>query len=39
MLNQQAPLAAGANVYDSTLAQKDLGVAFVPARETLNQGA
>lgn len=39
MLNQQAPLAAGVNVYDSTLAKKDLGVAFVPAQQTLNQHA
>ena len=37
MLNRQNPLNAGAVVYDSTLAQKDLGVAFVSAQETLNQ--
>ncbi len=39
MLNQQAPLTAGAVVYDGTLARNDLGLAFVPARETLNQCA
>lgn len=37
MLNQQFPLAAGANVYDSALAQKDFGLAFMPAQETLHQ--
>ncbi len=37
MLNQQAPLAAGATVYDRTLAQKDLGMTFRPAQETLIQ--
>ena len=37
MLNRQSPLAAGAIVYDSALAQKDFGLAFMPAQETLHQ--
>lgn len=37
MLNQLAPVADSAHVYDSILAQKELGIAFRPAQETLNQ--
>ena len=37
MLNQQAPQANGAIVYDSVLAQTDLGIVFMPAHETLCQ--
>lgn len=36
MLNQQAPLANATIVYDSALAKKELGLAFISARETLN---
>jgi len=36
MLNNEAPLAEAAIVYDSSLAKKDLGIAFIAAKETLN---
>ena len=36
MLNQQPPVATGAVVYDSTMAQRELGVSFRPVQETLN---
>ncbi|MEO5649492.1 MAG: NAD-dependent epimerase/dehydratase family protein [Ginsengibacter sp.] len=36
MLNNQPPLAEAAIVYDSALAKKELGVAFISAEETLN---
>ncbi len=36
MLNQEAPLAEAAIVYDSTSAKKDLNVAFIAAQETLH---
>jgi dihydroflavonol-4-reductase len=36
MLNNQAPLSEAAIIYDSALAKKDLGIAFIAARETLN---
>ena len=35
MLNKQTPLAEPAIIYDSALAKKDLGVAFISAEETL----
>lgn len=37
MLNGEAPAAAGAIVYDSSLAQRDLGVVFRPVQQTLNE--
>ncbi len=36
MLNNEAPLAKAAIIYDSSLAKKDLGIAFIAAKETLN---
>ena len=36
MLNNQLPLNEAAIVYDSALAKKDLGIAFIAAKETLN---
>ncbi len=36
MLNNQPPLNEAAIVYDSSLAKKDLGIAFIAAKETLN---
>ena len=36
MLNNEAPLGKPAIVYDSALAKKDLGIAFISAKETLN---
>ncbi len=36
MLNNEAPIAKPAIVYDSALAKKDLGLAFISAKETLN---
>ncbi len=36
MLNNQLPLNELALVYDSSLAKKDLGIAFIAAKETLN---
>ncbi len=36
MLNNQPPVNDAAIVYDSTLAKKDLGIAFIAAKETLN---
>jgi hypothetical protein len=36
MLNNQLPLNEAATVYDSSLAKKDLGIAFIAAKETLN---
>ncbi|MEO7047064.1 MAG: NAD-dependent epimerase/dehydratase family protein [Ferruginibacter sp.] len=36
MLNNEAPVAEAAIVYDSSLAKKDLGIAFISAKETLN---
>lgn len=36
MLNNEAPLAEAAIIYDSALAKKDLGIAFIAAKETLN---
>ncbi len=36
MLNNAAPLNEGAVVYDSNLAKKELGLAFIAAKETLN---
>jgi len=36
MLNNKNPLNDAAIVYDSSLAKKDLGIAFIAAKETLN---
>ena len=36
MLNNEAPLSEAAIVYDSALAKKELGIAFIAAKETLN---
>ncbi len=36
MLNNQAPVHKPIIVYDSSLAKKDLGIAFISANETLN---
>ncbi len=36
MLNNQPPLNEAAIVYDSSLAKKDLGIAFIAAKVTLN---
>ena len=36
MLNSQPPVAEPAIIYDNTLAKRDLGVAFIAAKETLN---
>ena len=36
MLNNETPLAEAAIIYDSALAKKDLGIAFIAAKETLN---
>lgn len=36
MLNNGNPLNEAAMVYDSSLAKKDLGIAFIAAKETLN---
>lgn len=36
MLNNHPPLNEAAVVYDSSLAKKDLGIAFIAAKETLN---
>ncbi|MEO6837716.1 MAG: NAD-dependent epimerase/dehydratase family protein [Ginsengibacter sp.] len=36
MLNNEAPLSESTIVYDSSLAKKDLGIAFITAKETLN---
>lgn len=36
MLNNQPPLNEAAIVYDSSLAKKDLGIAFIVAKDTLN---
>ncbi|MEO6133719.1 MAG: NAD-dependent epimerase/dehydratase family protein [Ginsengibacter sp.] len=36
MLNNETPLAKPVIIYDSSLAQKDLDVAFIAAKETLN---
>lgn len=36
MLNNQLPLNEASIVYDSSLAKKDLGIAFISAKETLN---
>jgi nucleoside-diphosphate-sugar epimerase len=36
MLNNEATIAKPAIVYDSSLAKKDLGLAFISAKETLN---
>ena len=36
MLNNEEPVAKAAILYDSTLAKKDLGIAFIAAKETLN---
>ena len=36
MLNNEAPHAKAAIVYDSSLAKKELGIAFIAAKETLN---
>lgn len=36
MLNNEEPLAEAAIVYDSALAQEELGIAFIAAKETLN---
>ena len=36
MLNNEAPLAKAMIIYDSSLAKKDLGIAFIAAKETLN---
>ena len=36
MLNNEVPLAEAAIIYDSALAKKDLGIAFIAAKETLN---
>ncbi len=36
MLNNHAPLAEAEMIYNSALAKKDLGIAFISAKETLN---
>ena len=36
MLNNNAPLAKASIVYDSSLAKKELGIAFIAAKDTLN---
>jgi dihydroflavonol-4-reductase len=36
MLNRQEPVAGPAIIYDSALAKKDLGIAFISVKETLN---
>jgi len=36
MLNQQAPVAAPAYIYNNALAMQDLGISFISAKETLN---
>ena len=36
MLNNEATLAKAMIIYDSSLAKKDLGIAFIAAKETLN---
>jgi nucleoside-diphosphate-sugar epimerase len=36
MLNNELPLNEASIVYDSSLAKKDLGIAFIAAKETLN---
>jgi len=36
MLNKEKPLNEAMIVYDSSLAKKDLGIAFIAAKETLN---
>lgn len=36
MLNRQSPVNEAAIVYDSSLAKKDLGIAFIAAKETLS---
>jgi hypothetical protein len=36
MLNNEAPLAEAAIIYDSALAKKELGIAFIAAKEALN---
>ena len=36
MLNNEAPLREATIVYDSSLAKKELGIAFIAAKETLN---
>ncbi|MEO8112064.1 MAG: NAD-dependent epimerase/dehydratase family protein [Ginsengibacter sp.] len=36
MLNHEEPLAEAAIVYDSALAQEELGIAFIAVKETLN---
>lgn len=36
MLNKEAPLAEAAILHDSSLAKKELGIAFIAAKETLN---
>ena len=35
MVEDEAPLAEATIVYDSSLAKKDLGIAFIAAKETL----
>lgn len=37
MLNNEPPLADATHIYSNTLAKTKLGVAFITARETLNQ--
>ena len=37
MLNNEAPLANPSILYDSSLAKKELGIAFIAAKETLNR--
>lgn len=36
MWNSEAPVAEAGIIYDSALAKKDLGIAFIAAKETLN---
>ena len=36
MLNKEAPMGEPVIIYDSALAKKDLGIAFIAAEETLN---
>jgi nucleoside-diphosphate-sugar epimerase len=36
MLNNQAPLNNAVTEYDGSLAKKELGIAFIAAKETLN---
>lgn len=36
MLNQQDPVGTPACIYDNTLAKTELGISFIPSKETLN---